>query len=153
MSGTSAAELQIPGIGDGARRPSVVVSYGLGLDSTCLLLRWLTEPQTRDFDLTDMVVVTAMTGDEFDSTAKDVETYMLPLFRRLEIRYIQCARSERTTTTSGDGVVILDDSTCPERLHIDGAYRLSTEMITAGTVPQLGGARKWFTRRGGRSIR
>ncbi|MEC9323023.1 MAG: hypothetical protein VYB90_04245 [Actinomycetota bacterium] len=58
MSGTSAAELQIPGIGDGARRPSVVVSYGLGLDSTCLLLRWLTEPQTRDFDLTDMVVVT-----------------------------------------------------------------------------------------------
>jgi hypothetical protein len=84
-----------------------------------------------------------MTGDEFDSTAKDVETYILPLFRRLE----------RTTTTSGDGVVILDDSTCPERLHIDGAYRLSTEMITAGTVPQLGGARKWFTRRGGRSIR
>lgn len=73
---------------------------------------------------------------------------MLPLFRRLEIRYIQCARSERTTTTSGDGVVILDDSTYPQRLHIDGAYRLSTEMITAGTVPQLGGARKCGSREG-----
>ena len=60
MSGTQAAELQIPGIGDGAGRPSVVVSYGLGLDSTCLLLRWLTEPQTRDFDLADMVVVTGV---------------------------------------------------------------------------------------------
>jgi hypothetical protein len=142
VSGTQAAELQIPGIGDGAGRPSVVVSYGLGLDSTCLLLRWLTEPQTRAFDLSEMVVVTAMTGDEFASTAKDVETYILPIFRRLAVRYIQCARSERTTTTSGRGVVILDDSTCPQRLHIDGAYRLSTEMITAGTVPQLGGARK-----------
>ncbi|ART74202.1 hypothetical protein BTO20_36705 (plasmid) [Mycobacterium dioxanotrophicus] len=54
----------------------MVVSYGLGLDSTCLLLRWLTEPQTRDFDLADMVVVTAMTGDEFASTARDVETFI-----------------------------------------------------------------------------
>ena len=56
MFNTGAMELEIPGIADGARRPSVVVSYGLGLDSTCLLLRWLTEPQSRDFDLADMVV-------------------------------------------------------------------------------------------------
>lgn len=46
MFNTGAMELEIPGIADGARRPSVVVSYGLGLDSTCLLLRWLTEPQS-----------------------------------------------------------------------------------------------------------
>ena len=142
MFNTGAMELEIPGIADGARRPSVVVSYGLGLDSTCLLLRWLTEPQSRDFDLADMVVATAMTGDEFASTARDVEKHVLPLFRANGVRYIQCARSERTTTSSGDGVVILDDSTCPQQLHIDGNYRLSTEMITAGTVPQLGGARK-----------
>ncbi|MGV0654934.1 hypothetical protein ABQE48_13800 [Mycolicibacterium thermoresistibile] len=142
MSNGAATELEIPGIADDTHRPSVVVSFGLGLDSTCLLLRWLTEPQTRDFDLRDMAVVTAMTGDEFRSTARDVEKYVLPLFREHGVRYIQCARSERTTTAGGDGVVILDDSTNPQRLYIDGAYRLSTEMLTAGTVPQLGGARK-----------
>ncbi|MCF6391262.1 MULTISPECIES: hypothetical protein [Mycobacteriaceae] len=141
MSRTATTELEIPGIVSGEHRPKVVVSYGLGLDSTCLLLRWLTEPETRDFDLADMVVLTAMTGDEFRSTSRDVETYILPLFRRFGVRYIQCARSERTPTANGNGVVVLDDSTCPQKLYSDGAYRLSTEMLSAGTVPQLGGKR------------
>lgn len=140
--GSASNELELPGVTGGARRPSVVVSYGLGLDSTCLLLRWLLEPATRDFDLEDMVVVTAMTGDEFASTAAAVEEHILPIFRTFGVRFIQCARSERTTTASGDGVVVLDDSTGPRKLYADGAYRLSDEMLAAGTLPQLGGARK-----------
>lgn len=41
--------------------PTVCLSYGMGLDSTCLLLRWLAEPASRDFDLSELVVVTAHT--------------------------------------------------------------------------------------------
>jgi hypothetical protein len=36
-----------------------VLSHGLGLDSTAVLLRWINEPATRPFDLGDLVVVTA----------------------------------------------------------------------------------------------
>lgn len=141
MTASEPTELDLPGVGD-VQRPSVVVSYGLGLDSTCLLLRWLQEPATRDFALEEMVVVTAMVGDEFTSTAVAVESLMLPLFRKFGVRYIQCARGQRITSVSGDGVVVLDDSTCPQKLYADGAYRLSDEMLSAGTLPQLGGARR-----------
>lgn len=141
MTASEPTELDLPGVSD-VQRPSVVVSYGLGLDSTCLLLRWLQEPTTRDFALEEMVVVTAMVGDEFTSTAVAVESLMLPLFRKFGVRYVQCARDQRITGVSGDGVVVLDDSTCPQKLYADGAYRLSDEMLSTGTLPQLGGARK-----------
>lgn len=42
------------------RHPRHVLSYGLGLDSTAVLLRWLTDPTSRDFDLSDLVVVTGV---------------------------------------------------------------------------------------------
>ncbi len=35
---------------------------------------------------------------------------------------------------------MLDDSTVPARLHVDG-YKLSDEMLSIGTLPQVGGAR------------
>ena len=35
----------------------VVLSYGLGVDSTAILLRWPSEPSSRDFDLVDLTVV------------------------------------------------------------------------------------------------
>lgn len=38
------------------------MSYGMGVDSTAILLRWLTDPMSRDFDLRDLVVSTAHTG-------------------------------------------------------------------------------------------
>ncbi|GBE67760.1 hypothetical protein MFM001_42220 [Mycobacterium sp. MFM001] len=119
----------------------MVLSYGMGLDSTALLLRWITEPASRDFDLADLAVCTAMTGNEFASTGQDVQAVILPLLRREGIRFIQVARSQRKTTTSGDGVVVLDDSTCPQRLHFSGAYTLGEELLAAGTLPQLGGIR------------
>lgn len=43
--------------------PQVVLSYGMGTDSTALLLRWLLEPATRPCDLSDILVITAQTGD------------------------------------------------------------------------------------------
>jgi hypothetical protein len=124
-----------------ARRPRVVFSYGLGADSTAILLRWLFEPSSRDFALEDLVVVTAMTGDEWPVTGQLVEQHVLPLLRRHGARYIQAARGQRHVTKAGDGVVVLDDSTAPGVLFIEGLYRLSDEMFEAGTVPQTGGAR------------
>ena len=121
--------------------PRVVLSYGLGADSTAVLLRWLTEPASRDFALDELVVITAMTGDEWAGTGTDVEQHVLPLLRRHGVRYVQVARAQLLTTKAGDGIVVLDDSRHPERVHLAGAYRLSDELTAAGTIPQSGGDR------------
>lgn len=121
--------------------PKVVLSYGLGVDSTAILVRYLTDPTSRDFDLSELVVITAMTGDEWPATGADVTQHVLPLMRQHGVRYIQVARSNRYTTAAGAGVVVLDDSTEPVGIHLAGAYRLSDELLEAGTVAQTGGAR------------
>ena len=119
----------------------VILSYGLGVDSTAILLRWLTEPSSRDFELADLTVITAMTGDEWRQTGLDVEAHVLPLLAAHGVRYIQVARGQRHVTTPSPAVVTLDDSTEPARLYLEGAFKLSQEMLEAGTVPQTGGAR------------
>lgn len=100
--------------------PTVVLSYGLGEDSTAILLRWIEDPTSRDFDLSDLVVITAMTGNEWESTRTAVETHVLPRLAAAGIRYIQVGRARRHVTKAGDGVVVLDDSRAPTQLHIDG---------------------------------
>ena len=122
--------------------PRVVLSYGLGVDSTSILLRYLTEPASRNFALDELVVITAMTGDEWADTGRDVEQHVLPLLRRHGVRYVQVARAQLLTTKAGDGIVVLDDSRHPERVHLAGAYRLSDELTAAGTIPQSGGDRR-----------
>jgi hypothetical protein len=131
---------QLPGITEIDSGATVVLSYGMGVDSTAILLRWLADPSSRDFDLQDLIVITAHTGDEFDQTLRDVEEVVLPELRRHGVRFIQVGRMQRKTTASGEGVAVLDDSSAPQRLHVDG-YKLSDEMLSAGTLPQLGGAR------------
>ncbi|OUS97458.1 hypothetical protein CA951_03395 [Rhodococcus sp. NCIMB 12038] len=124
-----------------APTPKVVMSYGMGEDSTAILLRWLEDPTSRDFDLTDLAVVTAMTGDEWESTRTVVEAHILPRMAAAGVRFIQAARSRRHVTKAGDGVVVLSDSRAPTRLHLEGDYTLWREMAEAGTIPQSGGAR------------
>lgn len=119
----------------------VVLSYGLGVDSTAILLRWLTEPASRDFDLSQLTVITAMTGDEWEHTKADVEAHVLPLLREHRIRYVQVARSQ-ALVRKDEGVVVLSDTDQPDVVHLDGAYRLSEEMLAAGTVPQSAGSRR-----------
>jgi len=116
----------------------VILSYGLGWDSTAILLRWIHEPSSRDFDLSDLVVITAMTGDEFQSLGRLVQEHVLPLMAQHQIRFIQVARGGARIE---DGVVILDDSREPSKLYLEGVYKLSDEMLTNATVPQFGGAR------------
>lgn len=129
------------GIRSDAPSPRVVLSYGLGLDSTALLLRWIHEPSSRNFDLSELAVCSSMVGDEFQAVGRDVQEHIVPLLHANKIRFIQVARSERKTTKSGRGIVVLDDSTAPERLHVEGSYALSQEMLAAGTLPQRGGLR------------
>lgn len=116
----------------------IVLSYGLGVDSTALLLRWLNEPDSRDFDLSDLLIVTAMTGDEWPETAELVECHILPRIREAGVTFAQVARGG---PSQKQGIVILDESDEPRRLHVDGAYTLSDELTAAGTVPQVGGSR------------
>ncbi len=113
--------------------PPVILSYGMGTDSTAILLRWLLEPSCRDFALADLIVLTAQTGDEFPDTRRLVEHHMLPRLRAQGIRYVQVARAGLHQAA---GVAVLSDTRQPLVCHTDGAFALSTELLAAGTVPQ-----------------
>lgn len=67
------------------------------------------------------------------------ETHILPLLRSNRIRLVQVARSGRFEE---DGIEVLDDSDHPQTLYIGGAYKLSDELLFAGTVPQFAGVHK-----------
>jgi hypothetical protein len=116
----------------------VLFSYGLGADSTAILLRWLMEPETRICDLSDLVVVTAQTGDEWKLTGELVEKHIYPALTEYDIRTVQVARRSACQT---DGIAVLADTREPKTCHVEGAYKLSDEMFEAGTIPTTGGKR------------
>lgn len=124
------------------RYPRHCLSLGMGVESVAILLRWIEEPDSRDFDLDDLVVISAMTGDEFLSTAKDMVECVLPAMRRGGVRFVQAGRNRLNTTKAGDGISVFSDTTVPTALYITGDFALSSEMLSAGTLPQLGGHRK-----------
>lgn len=65
--------------------------------------------------------------------------FMLPLLREHGVRFVQLARNGHL---AADGITVLDDSRCPERLFARGAWTLWDEMESVGTVPQQAGTRK-----------
>lgn len=113
-----------------------VLSYGLGADSTAILLMYLAAPQRYGLarDLSDLVVVHAVTGDEWPDSLSYVDRLVLPLLRQKRVRLVQIARGG---PQDADGVVILDDSRAPRRIFRQGPWRLSDELCAAGTVPQM----------------
>lgn len=116
----------------------VALSFGLGVDSSALLLRWVEDPSSRDFPLSDLIVITAMTGDEWPATGTLVEQHVLPRLRAAGVRYAQVARA---SASQSDGITVLSDTTTPDRVMLAGDYRLSDELTQAGTIPQAGGNR------------
>lgn len=122
-----------------AQRVPIVLSWGLGADSTAILLRWLSEAEARSFDLADLIVVHASTGNEFGETARLCDIHVLPLLRARGIRTVQVARAG--PSAARDGIVWLEDSRAPSRIHAEGAYSLAEENLVAGTIPQLAGRR------------
>ena len=113
----------------------VFLSYGMGVESTAILLRWLNDEVSRDFDLSRLTVITAQTGDEYDDTAEDVTRHILPRMRDAGLRFVQVARAGHLEE---DGIEVLDDTRSPFVVYHQGAYKLSDELMLAGTVPQFG---------------
>lgn len=111
----------------------------MGVESTAILIRWLTDPTSRNFPLSQLTVITAQTGDEHRDTKALCERYIFPLLRANSIRLVQVARAGRFEE---DGIEVLDDSKQPRTLHIEGSYKLSDELLFAGTVPQFAGVHK-----------
>lgn len=121
-------------------RKKVILSYGMGVESSVILHRWLSRPQCRDFELSDLTVLTAMTGDEFPDTRRQVVQHILPLLRQHKVRYVQIARAG---LLKEDGVVTLSDTDQPTDVCIEGVFKLSQELMLAGTVPQVANGRRW----------
>lgn len=122
-----------------AANTPVVLSYGLGADSTAILLRWLEDPTSRDFDLADLTVVTAMTGDEFADTGRLVRDHVLPRLAEAGVRFVQVARAG---ALQADGYAVLSDSRSTDALYLEGVYKLSDELRAAGTVPQVASGKR-----------
>ena len=121
----------------------VVFNLGMGVESTKALVDLLENPNRRDFDLADLVVVTAMTGDEFKETGELTRTHVLPLLRAHNVRYVQLARKAATVAEAGGAnYVVLSDTRQPTEVHLDGCYKLSSELLDAGTLPTTAGDRK-----------
>jgi hypothetical protein len=47
-----------------SQKPVVLLSYGLGTHSTAAAVEIIENPEARDFELDQLIVLTAMTGDE-----------------------------------------------------------------------------------------
>jgi hypothetical protein len=126
----------------------VVLSAGMGVDSTAILVRWLLEPSSRWFDLRDLVVLTAMTGDEYPATEHLMTTYALPLMAEHKVRYVQVARAGQSDRS---GYVVLSDSATDDepwqRMHMVGPWRLSDEMRANGVIPQTARNRRTCSQR------
>lgn len=129
------------GMETAAAAPKLIFNYGMGKDSTAILLRWLEDPSSRDFELSDLTVITSMTGDEFAETARLVRTHILPRLNAAGIRFVQVAKPGPSKKLHGR-YAVLADTTVTTTLHIGGAWTLSNELKAGGLVPQVGGARK-----------
>ncbi|PPJ36453.1 hypothetical protein C5E45_20630 [Nocardia nova] len=126
---------------------SVCWSYGMGADSTAGIVRTILDPQFRHpclrSDLSNLTLVTAQTGDEFPALAALLERHVLPLLRANNIRLVEVARAG---PRNEDGIVVLQDTRHPERMHFSAAehgfYALSNENRDNGIMPQRSGKRK-----------
>lgn len=114
----------------------IVKSDGMGVESVAITLRWFREPQTRDFCLCQLVVITSQTGNEHEDTKQGMERFILPLYREHGIRFVEVARAGHT---EAEGIVVFQDGREPTELNVSGAYKLSDELMMGGTVPQFGG--------------
>jgi hypothetical protein len=115
---------------------ATVLSYGLGADSTAILLMYLADPVAHGLepDLSDLIVVHAVTGDEWEDSLSYCDRLVLPLLRERRVRLVQVCRAGKS---DAEGVLVLDDSRTPQRIHQAGPWRLSDELRAAGTVPML----------------
>lgn len=119
----------------------VVLSLGMGVDSTGILVRWLTDPASRSFPLSAVTVLVSHVGDEYPKTYESIETTILPMLAQHRIRVVQVARPALTVGRGHPRYVVLDDSAGPTRLMRSGPVRLSDELARNGTIAQVSNRR------------
>lgn len=119
-------------------------SFGLGVESAAGVVRTLLDPgfrppQLRE-DLSNLIVMVAQTGDEWTTTCDLVAEHVLPLLAARRVRLVEVARAGPKVA---DGIVVLQDTRTPTRLHPDadehGFYALSAEHRGNGVMPTLAG--------------
>jgi hypothetical protein len=123
---------------------TIVLNWGMGADSSAIIVRVIKDPAAREAlgiedDFSNLVILTAMVGSEYPDTKRLGEEYILPLLREHGIRFVQVGRNSKSTRRSkaDPGYAVIEDSTSPSALHIDGAgFTLVDEMLNNGTVPQ-----------------
>lgn len=49
-----------------------ILSYGMGVESSAILVRWILSPETRPCPLEDLIVITSQVGDEYKDTGRAV---------------------------------------------------------------------------------
>ncbi|MGB3612803.1 MAG: hypothetical protein WBA10_03350 [Elainellaceae cyanobacterium] len=112
-----------------------ILNWGMGVESTAILLLWIFYPDTRPFtNWNQLIIIVAQTGDEFPETQYLCETYILPLLRELGIRLVQVAK---TGLAKADGYTLLADTRKPCEVFIEGDYKLSDNMLINGWVPRV----------------
>ncbi|MFF5230231.1 hypothetical protein [Dactylosporangium sp. NPDC000521] len=110
------------------------------MDSTALVVRWLTDASSRTFPLSALTVAIAKVGDEYPDTYSDTEQVLLPLLKANRVRTVQLARPA-LRTGGGRRYLVLDDTASPTRLVRSGPVRLSDELAATGTVTQVSNRR------------
>lgn len=115
---------------------TTVLSYGLGADSTAILLKFLAEPAAYGLrpDLSDLVILHSVTGNEWPDSLDYVARHVLPLLRARNVRLVQVARGGHLESA---GIVVLSDTRQPLRIHARGPWVLSEDLTAAGTVPTV----------------
>jgi len=122
-------------------RKKTVVSWGLGADSTAIIFAFCDDPVAHGLlpDLSDLIVVVALTGDEWPNTMDLCEEYVLPLLAQYNVRLVQVSRRG---PLDEQGIQVLSDSRQTKRLFRHGDWTQSQEMRVAGTVPQFAARRR-----------
>ncbi|MFD5610503.1 hypothetical protein [Kitasatospora sp. NPDC127060] len=120
---------------------TTVVNWGLGADSTAVILRFLENPTAYGLrpDLSDLVLITAHTGMEWPDSIALAEQHVLPLLRAHRVRYVQIARGGASIAQCG--IEVLSDTRNPTRIHTSGRWSLLLDLRESGTVPMYGGSR------------
>lgn len=117
----------------------ILLSWGLGVDSTAVLLRWCLDRRSRDFRLRDLIVIVANTGAEFTESHQTIEDVVFPILRRRRVRVVEIARGGPRTA---DGYVVLTDTRQPRRLHDRGPWTITDDYAASGSVVQTTGGRR-----------
>ncbi|WP_158894603.1 hypothetical protein [Amycolatopsis anabasis] len=116
------------------RPPLHIVSWGAGGESSAYLTEVLTEPDKHGVNPSNIVVLHAVVGSEFDDTLRDSQRFILPLLRDRGVRLVQLARRG---PLERDGIEILDDTTTPRVMHHKGPWTLAQHNEANGITPQL----------------